>query len=414
MLQIPSPILIFGDNVISKNIINSAKKKYFNAYWEEISLTNFELEDIRTKIGFNSFAIQDKIILLYDIPNKKAIREFILDIIKQSTENLKFVIWDSNNHISIDLKTKLYNKTWIDFINSIKKTENHKIIDNGFDFNDKESSICIKYIQDCFKKFNKIIDNDASIIFMDIVGKNRGMIYSEVQKLCINCPNNIDSKFIIDNTFPTSTEAILYKFGNAIDTGNIEVAFSSIEYFLSKNVHIFVLADILMKKARWQLVVCHLWAVENFKWEEITDTLMDMGKFPSVVWHSDLSINEKRNNSIKYDNIHDKQQFMINDLGIPSYYFYSGDDKISSETIPMRFMAQQIVDFIRLKIVSPNSKYNIDELKIKMFNRSLNLYLEMSNYLKELRYSNNINILHDMIFKLINNNLEENYSENHF
>jgi len=213
MLEMSSPILIIGDLFISKNMIVSAKKKYSNAYWITVSATEQNVDEIRMLVGLNQIGVEDKIVLIQDIPNRKQVREFILELVTTSNNNLKFIIWDSNNHIKIDKKTNLCGKTWIDFIKTIEGMKESKIIDNGEDFSDKELNLCVKYVQDCFKKYGKSISDKATISFIDIVGKNKGMLLSETQKFCLNCPDPVDEKFVNDNAFPTSTEVILYKFG---------------------------------------------------------------------------------------------------------------------------------------------------------------------------------------------------------
>ena len=367
MLEIPSPILIFGDPYLSKNTIISIKKKYNNAHWDVISATEQSPDEIRTISCFNQFNNIDKIILIQDIPNRKQIREFLLDLII-STNNSKFILYDSNNHIKIDPKTKEYPKTWIDFVTTIKNTKNSKIIDNGTDFTDKENMDCIKFVQDCFKRGNKVITDRASMIFIDIVGSNRGLILSEARKLCLNSPNTINEDFVIQNAFPTSSSVILYKFGNSIDSGNISQAISSLEEFLYHGMNIYVLADILAKKVRWQLAAVSLWH-DGYSWDEVVDILMDMGKFPSIIWHDNKSITEKKRMSSAYSSLDFRINFLNETLGVPLAYFNGGEDENGrAETIPMRFMAQQTVDFIKQNLLFESPVQQImDGIKYTIF-----------------------------------------------
>lgn len=401
MLEMPSAVLIIGDSYVSKNIILSAKKKYEKAQWETVSATEQTPDEIRMISGFNSFGNTDKIVLIQDIPNKKQVREFIVDLIQSSTDSLKFVIWDSNCHIKIDPKTREILKTWADFVKVIKNLPNTKIIDNGGDFTEKESIDCIKYVHDSFKKFGKTIDDRAAILFVDVVGRNRGMILSEAKKISLNSPDKVDSKFVLENVFPTSCQNSLYKFGNAVDTGDISNAINSFEEFAAHGVSPYVLADILLKRARWQLVVAHLW-MSNIPWMDISDIVMDMGKFPSLIWHdAGMSVAQKKRVSEDYDNLSSKVRFLSLKMGIPKDCFNGlGDcdskegkegkeDKGgSSESIPLKFIAQQIVDVVRSKMVEPNkNKFTMDVLKSKVFDKYLKNYITILDLVKDIRYN---------------------------
>ena len=426
MINIPSPILIIGDSYMSKNTITSAKSKYKNAKWETIDASKTELDEIRMLAGFNSFFEEDKIVLIENIPNRKQVREFLLDLATSSTESLKFIFWDSNNHIKIDHKTKDYGKTWGEFVNGINEIKNSKIIDNGCDFTEKDSMSCVKFIQDNFNKYGKTIDDRGAIIFSDIVGKNKGMLLSEIQKLSLNCPDIIDEEFIVSNTFPTSKDAVLYQFGNMVDTGNYISAIMMMEKFINVGVSKYVLADMLIKKARWQLAVSYLWS-SDATWYNISGMLMEMGKFPSAVWHdNNMTPNQKKVASGVYSDLETKAKYMIDTMGMPEDYFNvigkksdgENDDgekvKVrkseSGECIPMPFMAQQIVEVVKCRIVDPNkNKYALNELKSKVLDRAFITYINVFDLFKDIRFNKNDEkqCLYGMVKELTDFSLKE-------
>lgn len=405
--NIPSPLLLIGDVCLSKKIIVNAKKKYNDACWFTLNVSEQSIDEIRCIVGSNNLFSQSNIFILEDIPNRNQVREFLLDLL--STSNVKFILFDSNNHIKYDIKTKTYNKTWCEFIDKFKKISGNKIIDNGLDFTDKENLYLIKYIQDGFKKYDIVIDDNTSMVFSDIVGRNRAIILSEIQKLSINCPKVLTESFIIENTFPITYEGTLYKFNNAIDYCSFNVAISSLEHYLSIGTNSFLLSEILMKKARWQLAVSHLW-YSGSAWSNIPDELMNMGKFPSSIWQNNkYSINDKKRLTYEYINYDNKINYMKTHLGYPDNSFnYDSEKNDSGESLPLRFIAQQIVDFIRGKIVEPNkNKYSEDVLKEKILTRGLTVYLEVSDMLKDIRYNqkDTINSLYSIIYSLTNNSL---------
>ena len=96
-----------------------------------------------------------------------------------------------------------------------------------------------------------------------------------------------------------------------------------------------------------------------------------MGKFPSAIWHNnDIGASLKKSKSSSFVDVVSRTRFMVEELGVPHTCFEKPkeDDnarQTSSEIIPLRFMAQQIVDFVRSKIVEPNrGKYSEEVLKV--------------------------------------------------
>ena len=410
-MEMPSPVLVFGDPYISKNTINAAKKKYKDAHWEVVSASEQDPDEIRMISGFSSFGVTDKVILIQDIPNKKDIREFLIDLVKSSSENLKFVLWDSGNFIKRDPKTKELNKTWGGFVSELVDIPGSKVIDSGSDFTEKENFDCTNFVRESFGKFNKKIGNNAISIFVDIVGGNKGMILSEVQKLSLCCGEEVTPEFILKNAFPTSSEAVLYKFGNSLDSGNFMSAVNSFEEFIFHGANIYVLSEILVKRARWQLAVAQMHK-NGIHWFDIPNFLMEMGKFPSSVWHDvGLTSAQKKNSSEDFAEFSDKIEFMTKKLGIPDFYFISevkevkekkskkeesdddeGKKKVKSgtsgECLPLIFIAQQIVNSVKSGIFESNKcKYNEEILKDKVLTKFLLNYISVLDLMKEIRFN---------------------------
>ena len=87
---------------------------------------------------------------------------------------------------------------------------------------------------------------------------------------------------------------------------------------------------------------------------------------------------------------------------------------LSGECLPLRFIAQQIADFVRAKIVEPNrSKYSDDILKDKVIMRCLMTYIEVSDMLKDIRYNQKdaIQSIYGMVRALTNTELMDITSE---
>jgi hypothetical protein len=55
------------------------------------------------------------------------------------------------------------------------------------------------------------------------------------------------------------------------------------------------------------------------------------------------------------------------------------------ECLPMPFLATQIVTSLQNSFVTPNSS-NLDNIRVRMLNRAINVYLSVVEKLKEIRY----------------------------
>jgi len=386
MSDVPSPVLMIGDKYLCQKNVNSAKKKYIDFKWIVLSATESSFDKIRLESGTRDIFARKKLLLIKEIPNHKDAREFLLDLVKSSSDSLKFILWDSENVIKPDPKTKAFNKTWSEFINELKKNANHKIINNGFEFTDKEEVLGIDFVKAKFLHRGKNIDTEAAKLFIAIVGKSRGVIETEVEKLCITAPQEVKSNFVIENTYPSSDEAVLFKFGNVLDT-TYSKSVIMMQEFLDLGINPNVLAEIMAKKARWQLVVSHLWS-EGMSWDDIAKKIITMGKFPSYIWHDyQLTPTQKRKMTENNKLLQDRIDVMVKSGGLPDIFFDSKKKEGKAEAIPWDFIAQQYVNFVKEGIVKPNiNKYNKSETHQKVLNRALKVYLFVVKKLKEIRY----------------------------
>jgi len=394
MSEMPSIVLVIGDIQLGKNTIVKAKKKYSSYHWETVSASETSCDEMRMIAGFREFGKPKKAVLIQDIPNKKQIREFLSDLVRSNSETLKFVLWDSDSQIKIDPK-KGMNKTWESWISDLKSNKGFTLINNGYDFAENDSVGCVSYVVDLFLKRNRKINTDVAQVFVDMVGKNRAMLITEISKLCIIAPEVITHDFIINNTFPTSKEAILYKFGNELDSGNLKNAIVCLENFLDNGVNANVLAQIMMNKARWNLAICHLWS-EGKDWNSIKNEVLDMGKFPSIIWHNDqIPLAQKKKLAVECSIPEDMENFMVRKMGIPYDYIDIPKPKTkpnkvvkTGEIIPLPFMADIMINSVRKNVIAPNvKKYPEAQLRKLVLYRAIKVYLYLSDSLKQIRYS---------------------------
>ena len=415
--EIPSPILIFGDPYTSKNYLVSTKKKYPNIKWVTKSATNDTIDNIRAEAGIVSWDDSIKVLVIQDIPDRTQVRDFLSDLAETHDKNTKIIIWDSNQHIKIDPKEKTIEKTWAEFVDRFKSTKGSKIVNSGEQFTEKNEEDTVTFITNQFLRYNKQISSKNAKLLISIVGRERSMLDSDIKKMVLTAPEVIDADFIIDNAFPSTKEAIIYKLGNALDGNSYEATVNMVERFLANDVNYNVIAEICVKKARWQLAVAYMWS-QGVPFSVIPNKLMEMGKFPSVIWHNEeMSESEKRSMSEGLQEKEEMRTFLNRKMGISDNYFKAEKEKKGkskrskgvmarkgAEVIPMFFMASQTVDFIKDRVVG-NNKIT-DDLKKKVLNRGTKVYLFVQEKLADIRYGNNPNQdLQEMIRVLMNTNL---------
>ena len=413
----PSPILVFGDVYLCKNNIIAAKKKYSTSKWVTKSASSDDLNSIRAEAGVVSWDDSEKILLVQDLPNKKQVRDFLLSLASNCPLKTKLIIWDSGEQIVVDPKEKTIDKTWADFIAGFKKINGSKLIDNGETLTEKQGEDSVNYVIKCFEKYRKQISYREAKLLISIVGYDRGMLDSDIKKMSLTCPEKVTPQFIVDNAFPTTKEAILYKIGNVLDDGNFENAVNLIERFMASGFNANEIAVIIAKKARWQMVVAHLWS-SGLNWESIPNQLMEMGRFPSSIWHNDqMDTARKRQEAEQLQSPENMVRYLNLKEGLPARYFKPAIVKTTAkgktamsrknaEVIPMYFMAELTVNFVRDRIVR-SSKLPLLELKAKVFNRSLKVYLFIQDKLAEIRYgSNPEQDLQEMVRVIVSTDLE--------
>lgn len=408
----PSPILLIGDHYLCNKNMLASKKKYKDYEWVTMSATSDSVDEIRACAIERSFLARPKILVIKSLPNKKAIREFILELVSSSNSEVRFVVWDSEGAIKPNAKTMAFNKTWTDFIQKFKAIHGSKVIDNGFGFSDKEDGGCVGFIINSFKRYKRTINKEAATIFMALVGRERSLITSEIEKMCMSAPKNVTSGYVKENAYPSSKQAVLYKFNNSLDDLYIE-AIRVLDQFLDVGINANVLAEIMMKKARWQLAAAQLYSL-GMGLEDIPKKLREMGKFPSAAWHSSrLSYNQKKTGADSLDTAVKKQQFMSRKMGVPSDYFHEPNDKARAEIIPMDFMAIQLVNSMASNVIRPALKV-ADSVKVRslVMDKYMRNYLFISDKLKEIRYgSNPVQELYEMMSVLTDRTLRERNAE---
>jgi len=394
MPDFSTPILIFGDAYISKDKILAVKKKYSSAIQVTMSAAKISPNEIRAEIGTSGWGEDQKLVFIEDIPNRKEVRKFLLNIAAHPLKDVKIIVWDSTNQIKPDPKTKKLNKTWGGFVQSFKDIPDAKVINNGAEFTHKDKDTCVSFVRGIFKKHAKEVSDENIKLLMEIVGKDRGLLKSDIEKLCLTSPKVVTSDFILENAFPTSKEAVLYQFGNVLDDASYDEAINMLEKFLAAGINPNVLAEVFMRKARWQLAATYFW-VHGVGWSSISTRLMSMGQFPSQIWHNP-QISNKKEVASDFQGAEGILKYMVFHNGLPGKYFPNLQPKKKkikvklkrAERMPFAFQADQTVNFVRDQIVG-NCSQDDPSIKERILNRALKVYLFIQEQLADIRYNAN-------------------------
>jgi len=405
MSKIPPVTLVFGDRYMSQNVISAAKKKFVDYKFDTVSASKSTHDDIRADIGTYDWTEDKKVIVIEDFPNNIDTRKFLLDICQNIPEDRSVILFDTLNSIKVDPKTHKPSKSWQQFVQDIKTIEGAMVINNGPKYTIKDGADCISFIKKVFQKYNKTIDERDAKLLMKLVGMDKGILISEIGKMALTCPDHIGSDFILENAFCVTQEAVLYKFSNALDSCSPNKVLGSIEEFMHMGVHPNVLAEIMMKKARWQLAAAYFYS-QKIPWNIIVSRLMEMGEFPSFIWHEpNKTMSEKRACAEHYQDAEGIVEYMRSKQGIPAKYFKNKikktktlkSGKISkakekapkgkTEKIPLRFMASQVTSFLRDHVIRNNGSH--PNLAEGVLNRGTKVYLFLHEKLVEVRTSNN-------------------------
>lgn len=392
-----SVIFIYGDKFSSQNLVTRAKQKQPDARWITLSASE-DLNEVRAEVGTSAWDGSKKYIVIEDLPNQKAVREFLLDLVISFPETNKIVIWDSTSAIKLDPKTGSPNKTWGDFISKLEQLPNTKVINNGVVLDEKQPQSTADFIKNKFEKNGRQIGGSEIQLLISIVGHSKGLLDSEIDKLCICCPSPVRAKYIASHAFPTAKESLLYKLGDALDTGSYKESVYAIELFLQSGENENRIAETLVNKARWQMLTAYYWA-SGLEWYEIASRLMKAGKYPSIVWNSsELTATDKKKQADIFQLEEQAQAFATSTQGVNPKWFKKNTAKSKAPkkikkgpSLPMPFIAEKVVFFVRDKIVNPNfSKIqNVEELKQKVLNRAIKVYLYEQRKLAEVRYGKN-------------------------
>jgi hypothetical protein len=382
---------IIGDSFLGSKNIGEIKSLYPNCNWISLTFGKDSLKDIKMLCKSVGVFDIEKIILIKDIKNTKQFREFIIELSSCKVDKLKIIIWDSSEIINIDPKNGI-SKTWRDFFNNCSVNGNFSLINNGSDFSEKEKTQIEDYVRNSFSKNMRRISKKNIELFIEIVGRNKGIISSEINKLCLVAPEEVDKKFILENAFPSSKSFIFYNMANYLDQ-SYKASISEMEYLIGIGKEPYYIGNLILSKAKWNLAIADLYSKGN-DWFNVKDIILKIGKFPSSVWNNDQIPDSKKKKLC--DNLKDLEnlkEFMVSVWGCPEYLFEGDLSGRRADSINSSFIAEMMIKSVRDKQLKKSKN------KSDLVNRFLKIYLECCRELKEIRFgeTNPVNCLRNMI-----------------
>jgi len=387
----PNPVILFaGDEALCRRDINRLKSGVYDVWWQEFSADDVSEDAIRAACGSGFIGFENAVVLIKDLPNRKHFREFLLNLIDTSPPYVRIILWDSHNYIK-DTSSPLL--AWKEFVKAIKGIKGSRIIDHGLNFGNKwrDRKDVSRFVIDAFSSHSRKINADNALLFADLVGNNRAMLLTEIEKLSMVAPKIISEGFILENTFPSSQEAVLYKIGELIDNRKTAEAVHKLQEFQQHGVFHGVIVDVLVRKARLQLAAAHMW-LNGLSDSEISDKLMQMGRFPANVWHSSMPQGEKQVKAAEA--AEDISAYMARNGGLPEKYFgerdagckTSKDGYVYMEALPHKIVADKAVAFVHRVEAAYRNKSS--DYKKKVFYRFIRIYLSVLESMKRIRYDN--------------------------
>ena len=389
-MSLPHSILLYGDPYLAKNKILEIKKKFSsNSSWQHLSLKTDKLDFICSEVCAMSFGNETRFFILEDFSIKtKDDRSFLIRMAKDHSEDSHVILFDSKSAITIDPKTNLPNKTAKAFIKEFKEIDNCRSLNMGSPVDEANQGDIKHFIKHCFEKHDRQISDKLVGVLISIVGYDKGLLYSDIEKLCMIAPKTITHKFILDNAFPTSKESLLYKLSNILDTGSHKDSILMIDRLVKSGFEPTQISYAMCQKIRTQLAISYYWTID-LSYGQIKNALMNMGKFPAALWHSNKYDNQdKKNLSAKYNSVEAKQGY-LKKRGLCSWHFKShgeigmtkaGDlKKVRSSTISHPYVAECAIKFFQKRVLTMPSDGTGGNYKKMVFDKVLHSYLKISD-----------------------------------
>lgn len=353
--------LVYGDYYLACNAILNFKMAFQDVNVIVLSLDEKTFDDVRCEMESNDFDQSDKVVIIKDLPNKKDCREFLLDIISRDYDNVKLLLWDSLCHIKVDKKIGGINKTWMDFVSKFKNRNGAKLAYYGESFTEKDKSACVKLVVDSLAMNQKIISGGDALTLVEIVGYDRGLLISEIDKLVINSPEVLTHEFIIENVYPTSKESLLYKISNALDNYGYNECIETIERFIDSGINWNVIAEIFVKRSRWHMLIIYWW-YKGMPLSKVSDLLIGMGQNTTS---------------------EEMKLYLKSECHYADRLFNVDGKEFKKEAIPMQFMAEQMVEFVKRKIIGDKDRIQV------LLKNAIKTYLSILERQAKIRYGEN-------------------------
>lgn len=334
------PLLIYGNQSISRDYIN----KHYSGKTVFYPLNELDPSELISNIF--SYGIERKIFVITGFRANKENRELLSSIV----ENCKDVIlFDTENSIR-EKDGAFVPATWAPWIKEFKNVGT--MVNSGFDFDEKEFYECASYVKSQFKNNNVDISQEDSQYFVEKVGYKIDIIHREIEKLAIT--HSLINKEIIDNdVICYRKETLLYKINNSFKNRSYNDVVYAIESFMNSGFNENVIAEVLARKAKWNLVVAYL-LYRDGNWNSVS-SILNMNKVK-----------------------------MFDDQFIEMFKKESDSEKeVKTDSISSPFILNEIVQSFKILKVEPNR--GKDYMK-KLFFLEMDLYLKVLDSLKNIRY----------------------------
>lgn len=220
----------------------ASKNKNSNESW---------LDKVDAEVSCTSWNNDNRVIVIRDLIDDEKFIDFVMDVLFRIPKQNNLVLCDVNS--VIENKKSKNSKKWSKFFEYCKG--NAHVLQLGKDISSMDSNAQAKFVVEQFKQFKKIISFQAALLLIELVGANRTIINSEVEKICnIIDEQDVTEQHIRDTAFPMSQDYPVWLFYSAFNTGSFKKIMDAAHHLLENGFAHDMILILSLKQLRWQVI----------------------------------------------------------------------------------------------------------------------------------------------------------------
>jgi hypothetical protein len=325
---------------------------------------------------------EPKVVLLRGFPTRKEFREWLVSQVPLIANPNTLVLWDVDGNIADD-------GDWAAVREVIKN--NGQCVARPLPLNAKRKGARgkpqdvyseqdkVRYIVHAFQTKNLNVSAETASLLLAMLGADRGMIDSEVEKLSLmNVP--ITPELLRECVIPITQDYPIYHFYSAFNSGNYASILVSAQSLISRmKMRPEGVMNLALKQLRWQLVGADAFRRE----QDMHSAIRKMGESKDVD-----AVRKRVSTRLSWRMLCKSQATML----------ANPDTEVKQETLTYDPMIQEVVGFIEyrlLRLVPPGT-----DPKLWVYRAAIDRYLLAQRALVDLRLNPSVSLLNQELRKL--------------